>query len=244
MKLRTALFILLTATVFEAAASNGSGLIKAVRSDYDLPKYRAKDLADEDFAQQVNFIYAVLSRTGEDHSHQLGGETNNEVWLHDDGHTELVVRFDRDEQGNKIDGTGVRVTDCKNMGSYNYFHPYQQPLGHFAADIFPWLKLGNCAEDPTTPEERVEAYMLDLAAGVDFVLEEYGEFALTDNFKFKGKGQSETIALFLKALEIGQFDVSTLGQMTADNVELRERFLSAMETGLKELMTVPNKRLR
>lgn len=244
MKLKYGLLVLLSATAFEATANDGAGLIRAVRGDYDLQKFRAKDLADEQFAQQVNFIYAVLSRTGEKHSHQLGGETHNEVWLHNDGHTEVVVRFERDEQGYKIDGTGVLVSDCKNKGSYNYFNPFEQPLGHFAGDIFPWLKLGNCAEDSSTPNERVEAYMLDLAAGLDFVLQKYDEYSLTDSFKFKGKGQSETIALFLKALKIGGFDPSNLGQISSESPELKSSFLAATEAGLKDLMKVPNTRLR
>jgi len=239
-----ALLILVGTLATIASANDGSGLIKSVRLDYDLQRYRAKDLANGTFSQQVNFIYSVLSRTGEEHSHQLGGETNNEVWVHDDGHTEAVVRFDRDEQGIKIDGTGAMITECKNMGSYNYFHPYEQPLGHFAADIFPWFKMGNCDDDPSTTDERVEAFILDLREGVGLVLDEYAGLSLAEQFKFKGKGQSETIALFLRAMELGEFDPAMLAEMSSENVELRERFLSSMEAGLKELMKIPNKRLR
>ena len=244
MRLWKVLLILVVASATNASANDGARLIKYVRHDYDLQKYRAKDLADGSFNQQVNFIYAVLSRTDEEHSHQLGGELNNEVWIHDDGHTEAVVRVDRDEQGNKIEGTGALVTECMNMGSYNYFYPPEQPLGHFAGDIFPWLKLGNCENDPSSSDERVEAYILDLRDGVISVLGEDAEHSLTEQFKFKGKGQSETIALFLMAMELGEFDPEMLGEMSADNVELRDKFLSSMEIGLKELMKAPNKRLR
>ena len=76
------------------------------------------------------------------------------------------------------------------------------------------------------------------------VLGEDAEYSLPEKFNFKGKGQSETIALFLTALELGGFDAKMLNKMSADNVELRDKFLSSMGTGLKELMKVPNKRLR
>ncbi|MCH9693447.1 MAG: hypothetical protein K0U72_02965 [Gammaproteobacteria bacterium] len=244
MKLRVALTIFLAAFASEAIANDGARLIKAIRGDYALQKFRAKDLADEEFAKQVGFIYTVLSRTGEEHSHQLGGETDNEVWVHEDGHTELVVRFDRDEHGEKIDGTGAQVTDCKNMGSYNYYHPNEQPLGHFAADIFPWFKLGNCADDPSTSDERIEAYVQDLRDGAGYVLSQDIDYTLADGFRFKGKGQSETTAIFLRALEIGGFDAAKLSQMDSMNVEVREGFFKAMEVGLKDMMKVPNKRLR
>lgn len=243
MRLLKTLLILVVGLATNVSANDGAGLIKSVRLDYDLQRFRAKDLADDAFSQQVNFIYAVLSRTGEEHSHQLGGEVNNEVWVHDDG-TEAVVRFDRDEQGNKIDGTGAMITECKNMGSYNYFHPHEQPLGHFAGDIFPWFKLGNCEDDPSTTDERIEAYTLDLREGLGIVLDEHAEFSLTEQFKFKGKGQSETIALFLRAMELGEFDPAMLAELSAENVDLRDSFLSSMEAGLKELMKIPNKRLR
>ena len=123
MKLWSVLLILVVLSTTNASANDGARLIKSVSHDYGLQKFRAKDLTDDSFNQQVSFIHAVLSRTGEEHSHQLGGELNNEVWIHDDGHTEAVVRFDRDEQGNKIEGTGALVTECMNMGSYNYFSP-------------------------------------------------------------------------------------------------------------------------
>jgi len=97
--------------------------------------------------------YWVLRNTPEYHIHNMRG-ANNTVYLDSDGHSEYAY-----DSRNEI------VDDCVNTGSYNYAHPVKQPFLHFYQDTLPWLMWGTCKEDPTSTNERVAAYLKDLALG-------------------------------------------------------------------------------
>lgn len=99
--------------------------------------------------------YNLLFNTSEVRIHQLRGAIGNQVYLHKDGHMEVV-----------FDSEGNLVKDGINDGSYNYAHPTKDPIMHFVLDILPWLILGNSRRDPTTLTERLEAYIKDLESGL------------------------------------------------------------------------------
>ena len=55
-----------------------------------------------------------------------------------DGHYEAIY-----------DKSGKKVTDPRDIGTYNICNPNTNPIGHFAVDIVPWILWGNSAEDST-----------------------------------------------------------------------------------------------
>ena len=171
----------------------------------------------------------MLANTEELRIHQFNGASDNEVHVKSDiangGYPELVVRFDRDENGNKIDGTGKHVQDCENKGSFNYKHPQREPLGHFAQDILPWIQWGNCREDATTREQRVSAYIMDIELGLERLIAANSSYYLPNGFNFKESGQSETIAFFVAALDKASFDLNGFIINDQNSIEKRKEFL-------------------
>ncbi|MCK4886251.1 MAG: hypothetical protein KAS96_02625 [Planctomycetes bacterium] len=97
----------------------------------------------------------ILSHTCEIAQHNINGSTSNEVYLHQDGHSEAV-----------FDSSGNPVTDEENKASYNYYHPQKQPLRHFCCDTLPWLMWGNSEKDKTTKSQRLKAFLTDLKHGI------------------------------------------------------------------------------
>lgn len=100
-------------------------------------------------------VYIMLSQTNEVSIHQMRGATGNQIFVHSDGHREAVY-----------DSSGNLVQDGINDASYNYAHPKLDPFGHFEKDIEPWIKWGTSKTDPTTPKERIYAYMGDIERGI------------------------------------------------------------------------------
>ena len=98
--------------------------------------------------------YFVLKNTSEYYQHNMLGNTDNIVFLHPDGHEEVV-----------IDVNGKPLTDGVNGASYNYCHPVNDPYCHFFKDTWPWMKWGNSAEDSTTSKQRIYAFLRDYADG-------------------------------------------------------------------------------
>ena len=225
------LFLVIPTVSFAGEAS----FIKGISKELDLEKYSKKSLKDPGVKAFSAFIFTVLSNTQELRIHQMNGEVYNEVYIRDEGQ-EAVFTFERAENGEKIDGTGKLVTDCLNQGSFNYYHPYKFPLGHFAADILPWLVWGNCKEDPSTLNQRIEAYMTDFREGHALALYRKEGFYLPNNFKYKDTGQSETIGFFAKALEKSGFDFSAYFPGEFTSPEKQEEFFNALESGIKELL--------
>ena len=96
--------------------------------------------------------------------------------------------------------------------------------------------MGNCREDPTSINERIEAYMLDLEMGMNASFSSDMGFSLPEKFKFKEFGQSDAFSFFKKALEVSSFDLEDFVPNKMDNVDRRRAFLGAIETGFKELL--------
>ncbi len=101
----------------------------------------------------LNFF--ILRNTTEYYQHNVFGDTDNIVFLHPDGHDEMVI----DEEGSP-------VLAGPNAASYNFCHPIKQPYCHFRKDTWPWIKWGNSPDDPTTVRERRQAFLKDYFNGV------------------------------------------------------------------------------
>ena len=110
---------------------------------------------EEPSKEEIEMVWRWLANTSENSIHQLRGQTGNKFYLHKDGHKEAVY-----------DSEGKLVKDGINDGSYNYAHPVQEPLKHFNQDILPWILMGSSRKDPTTVNERIEAYSRALGIGL------------------------------------------------------------------------------
>ncbi len=181
------------------------------------------DLNNSDIKLLTATIFTILTYTQELRIHQMNGETKNQVLLHKDGHREAVYS-----------GDGSLVDSCPNKGTYNFYHPRKTPLGHFAADILPWLVEGSCKDDPSTVDQRVEAYVLDLMIGFDRALNSGHGFFLPVNFTFKEHGES--IGFFLKAIERSRFDFNNFVPKNIQNKSKQKEFFKAIEDGFKALV--------
>ena len=177
-----------TSTPADMARSAITMYVDVVRSKFSLASIDDAALTDPDTRAKLAFTVAALAKTQELHIHQMRGATKNRVYVSPDGHSEAVF----DEQGKM-------VTDCANMASYNYFLYDREPLEHFLFDMLIWIEQGNCPLDPTSRNERVDAYLQDFRSGAIQVFN--GRPAsLPADFKFSGKGQAEAAAFFLAAL--------------------------------------------
>lgn len=104
-------------------------------------------------SESLAVINYILKNTYENNIHKMRGEDDNVVYTKDTG--EEVV-FDKNKQ---------LVTNAWNKGSYNYGN-YNKPIEKFMLDIWPWLNWGNTRDDPTTFEERLYYYIMDLDIGI------------------------------------------------------------------------------
>ncbi len=145
--------------------------------------------ADEPTPEQISLIRHWLSHTSETSIHQLRGASGNKVYLHKDGHKEAVY-----------DEAGKIVKDGINDGSYNYAHPVEQPLKHFNRDILPWLLWGASRSDPTSVEERLEAYSRALGGGLGGA---QAEPKRQFNDKKIDNTEVQVVAFFIRVIEEG-----------------------------------------
>ncbi|MFO1242669.1 MAG: hypothetical protein U1E36_05650 [Rickettsiales bacterium] len=113
-------------------------------------------LAEESLpAREANLILNWLAATSETNAHQMNGAAENKLWVSQNGLCEAV--HDKD---------GKLVQDGVNDGSFNYFHPAEQPADHFIYDVLPWIEYGNSASDKTAENDRINAYIRDLSGGL------------------------------------------------------------------------------
>jgi len=177
--------------------------------------------------KHLAIIRTILNSTVEEHIHQQRGATDNQVWVAKDGHTEIVVK----PNGEKFS----HVQDDINMGSYNYFHPDDDAVRHYFYDIHPWILMGNTRKDPTTPRERLSAYMLDLEEGI-ILAAKNGVYPPVDISSLRS-GEAEAYAIFIIGIEKGNAnEIYSLIQ----NLEIlahskRAKILSKVEIGLRKL---------
>lgn len=208
---------------------------KSIEKQVSLSPITMSSLQDERFNAKIAFLYHVLANTHEVHIHQMNGEIHNEVYLAKDGHGEVVIRFQTDKDGNRIDGTGTTLTDHPNQGSYNYFHPENDPLRHFTYDSLPWLDWGAIRNDPTTVEQRVHAYILDLSAGLDAAYANRSSIKLPIEFTLAENGKSQAIAFLLSAMDVGGVDLEIFTNINVTGKE-RQEFLDGLERGIITLL--------
>ena len=97
--------------------------------------------------RNLSIIYFILDNTQEQHIHCMRGEEQNQVFVHNDG---TVVVFDKNHH---------QVTNY-NRGTIRIARK-DDPLGHFILDTQPWINFGVDSNDPTSIEERLEAYLKD-----------------------------------------------------------------------------------
>lgn len=233
-------FVLVVISALASCATGPNQFGKSMVNKYGLDEYSIRNLDDPNFKARSAFIYTLLANTEELRIHQFNGETKNEVWVSNGatdsgGYAELVVKFKFDENGNRIDGTGAHVRDCENMGSFNYKHPVYSPLGHFAQDILPWIEWGNCSGDTTSQEQRISAYVEDIEIGLERVIASGTGYVLPVNFSFSESGQAETIAFFIKAFELAEFELYPFIMEGASEPKSRKLFIASLEKGLIEI---------
>ncbi len=94
-----------------------------------------------DFNQNASYSEASQTWNGDVPAllHQLPGwsfnwyNLGNQKYVSPDGKSELI-----------FDSKGNLVSDCLNMGTYNYASPTKDKFGHFLYDMLPYFLLGNC----------------------------------------------------------------------------------------------------
>lgn len=213
----------------------------SMKNEYGLNIYSVEDLSDPKVKVESAFIYTLLANTSELRVHQMNGAFGNEVYVKNEkykgGYPELVIHFERDEQGEKVDGAGVIVRDCENKGSFNYKHPHFEPLGHFSQDSLPWMRWGNCPEDTTTQEERVEAYTWDVRESLEGLILKNSGYYLPVGFSFSESGQSETVAFLLAALKSSDLDLYDFVMNHQWEESERFRFYQALENGINQMLS-------
>lgn len=224
-KMRMLIAIVVCLVSINAIAGGKNEFPKQISKELQLETLTPKHLENIDFKDQVAAIFTILTFTQELGIHQMNGATNNQVYLHKDGHKEAVYN-----------GKGELVQDCLNQGSYNYYNPSQHPLGHFTADILPWLILGICREDKSTKKMRIDAYISDLKLGFQRAIKSQQGFDLPENFNFSGYGQSVAISFYLKALEVSKFNFATFVPENIHDQEQQKLFFEALENGIKKLL--------
>jgi hypothetical protein len=172
-------------------------------------------------------IRSILRHTNEVCIHQQNGASANRVFVSEDGHKEAVYGED-----------GKLVQDGINDGSYNYYHPSEEPLRHFSFDISPWIMWGNSREDSTTVKSRIYAYMGDLEGGVRGALA--NKIEEKNPSQWKERGQIQAVAVFMKAVaEGGAEELFTLFEPNAKVTDRRIiEVLTKLNAGLDKVYSV------
>jgi hypothetical protein len=135
--------------------------------------------------EQLSIINYILKNTYENNIHRMRGETENRVYTNEDGREAV------------FDKNGNLVTNSYNRGSYNYAS-YNRPIDKFILDIAPWLEWGNTRDDPTSFEERLYYYTLDLNYGIQkYVFEGYRENLEEILFNELSENEKEVYYIFI-----------------------------------------------
>jgi hypothetical protein len=180
-------------------------------------------------SEHFAIIYLVLKNTYEFHIHNQRVKTRNSVFVHPDGHREAV-----------FDSNKKPVKDGINDASYNYYDEKEAPLRHFTYDISPWILWGNSKQDPTSPSERIYAYLGDLEGGIKEAFQNKDELEFIVRNRWKKPGQSDALAIFIKAIELGE--ASELFTLFKVENQLTEKklisILIKIQNGFKESLNL------
>ena len=108
-----------------------------------------------------NFLQVVLNNMDENYQHHIGVSLGRyEVYVNEDGR-----EFVYDPIKSKP------VDDPVNAGSYNYY-PYHMGIKHFIYDRYPWLHLGNKPNEPSSYQDRLNAWIDDFIVSFERVCRE------------------------------------------------------------------------
>jgi hypothetical protein len=180
----TVSYIILVMVLFGGCSSANNerlDISKLFSFDYERPKNPNQE--------QISIVRYVLKNTYENNIHKMRGETENEVYVHKDG-SEAV--YDKD---------GDLVTNSYNKGSFNYYSNETEPIKKFIFDIAPWILWGNTEDDPTTFNERLYYYTLDLDYGIQsYIFDGSKETLEIVQFNELSKNEKEVYYIFLKLL--------------------------------------------
>ncbi len=151
-----------------------------------------KRIQNGDIPQRhLQIVYLVLQNTHEYYIHNLNGVSGNQVFIHENGHSEAV--YDKNEK---------LVQDGINGGSYNYFDRRKHPLKHFSFDTHPWIMWGNSKKDTTSKKERIFGYVTDLEAGLKKALLSKNNLKNIQKDTWDRNGQLQALSISILALEV------------------------------------------
>ena len=139
---------------------------------------------------KLQIIWLILQNTPEYYIHNLNGMIGNQVYIHEDGHSEAV-----------FDKNGKPVKDGINDASYNYFDRRKDPLKHFSFDTHPWIMWGNSKKDTTSKKERIFGYVSDLEAGLRKALDSKDHLKNIQKDNWDRNGQLQALSIFILVQE-------------------------------------------
>ncbi len=220
------IFILLALFISHPSLAKPSSslFMNPVAKKMNLEPLETQDLQNNhDLMMQTALLHSILRNSYELAIHQMNGQENNRVFIKETGEEAV------------FDENGQPVTSCENKGSYNYFHPVKEPFRHFAADIYPWIALGNCREDTTSQEQRIHAYVKDFKLGLNRVVN-HGDFTISRDFTIDDPGQAYTIAFLIEVFERSDLPLQEFIQNGGlKNKDLQEQLIKAFEKSLTKV---------
>ncbi|GHU33923.1 hypothetical protein FACS1894172_13440 [Spirochaetia bacterium] len=149
-------------------------------------------------AEQLSIVRYILSRTFENNIHKMRGEKENKVYTNKDGREAVY------------DKNGNLVTNSYNLGTYNY-GSYDEPIQKFLVDIAPWLLWGSTRDDPTSFDERLYYYTLDLNYGIQsFIFEGSNEQLGKVDFSKLSNNEKEVYYIFLHILFNSNYSIKLI----------------------------------
>ena len=164
------------------------------------------DISQEIPERELSIIYFIMDNTEEYHIHCMRGEDQNQVFVRHDG-TVVVVAKHHHQVTNYNRGT-IRIAR-KN-----------DPLGHFILDTQPWLNFGVDSNDPTTIEERLEAYLKDVQNAIFvFLFHRRGDPLKQIKYSELDQVDKEVCHFFYQML----FNKSYKIQLTDENIQKMHR---------------------
>jgi len=223
--MKTAFFVTLTVVLCACSTQpTMESMSSSMSRQHGLKTYTSADLDDPDFKLKAAFIYTVLHNTTEVWTHRMNGEVGNEVFVHNSG-GEIV--FDENQE---------RVDSCANKGSFNYAHYKREPLAHFTVDSLPWMQWGNCRQENTTVQQRIDAYLKDFEAGLRQVVGGGMQLYLPNDFDLTSPGDSEALAFYFSAFDASDYNLKAfiLESLPGDNPVAD--LLNHLQQGFAELL--------
>lgn len=167
--------------------------VRKIEKELKVDEYISTVEQDQSSVRKLAIIYLILKYSSETEIHRLRGASENEMFIHEAGHKEAVYN-----------AQGKLVEDGINDGSYNFYHPFNEPLLHYSFDILPWTLWGQSGTDPTTMEERLDAYVQCLQGGIMNALYRKEEIPDLQGRTFSITGQPLALTVFMKAIEFGE----------------------------------------